>query len=800
MKVVMIAHECGVPQWYWNGESGSEAWAAFEDARRAVGELNGRRMAEKMDEMGRPTQPLLQVCEGLLLFTRALQRADEPDADDSTGQPHSLGAWETLLSALQTEENYFDSLEARSSPSKLKEVSNIDEHITALLEDCVSQPGTAPDNLRKSLPTFLGKAAVVLVSFLKAASEVIANLVKDSQVRNCLPRIMSTESFLAHELSDLGENCHASLVSFGKLQVAVERVQWRSNTRAPNGDVEQNEDNVFFAVASDEGESPVLLRRLALLVKEATEMVIGSIPVISRYSAVVPPPALSCVMRALLHSTEDFDNPAVPVQGVRSIIRDFTSQSSDNMMRSVDDALTEEAARGMHCMTYVNVKLASYHTGRMPGDTREHPLLSSADVFILSAYVEGLFISHDGKYYDPGHGAAWDPNAPNTEEVESPVRRVPSEAQVLKVDAPPAGFQTPVVSARPVSPISTPDTSALTGPVKAAMDNLQAMSGQRDTGRFASPTICTSPGSPPSHAVHSNSFCSRTPNSSFNKAEFEKEDRDEMLTERPPNELPCLRPLWLRPPGQRSGERKLFAVFVDVLGNEDAVEEAAEKEIERKFSSIRILLVEPLPELGIRDPQLLPRMQRVRDNIRRKLAYIVDYLITVEKTHFNLVGGSAMEDCKGLVHFVVVDRTNHNRVLSPTILPMRPSDGGGLMEWTPEQQEDTERVLLPKVREMVNGAQHLVSRGYTESLWGDTAAQYYHRIWVESDEEDVHIDNALLDVIQTRPWSIRDHLEGTKRRCYELYALYLGIIPPAVVEENNRNLLRIILPHRSRGD
>ena len=244
-------------------------------------------------------------------------------------------------------------------------------------------------------------------------------------------------------------------------------------------------------------------------------------------------------------------------------------------------------------------------------------------------------------------------------------------------------------------------------------------------------------------------------------------------------------------------ERQPYAVFVDVLGNEDTVDDPADKEAERKFSSIRILLIEAMPRLGMRDPELLPRMQRIRDQIRRKLTYIVDYLITVEKTHFNLVGGSAMEDCKGLVHFVVVDRTNHNKVLSPTILPMRPSEGSGLMEWTPEQQENTEQVIIPKVREMVNGAQQLVCKGFTESLWGDTAVQYYHRIWVEQDDDEVRIDNDLLNVIQTRPWAIRDHLDS-RRRCYELYAMYLGIIPPVVVEENNRNLLRIILPPKSR--
>ena len=492
----MVAHECGIPQWYWNGDSGADAWVAYEESRRAVGELNGRRLADKLQESEAAGSPLLFVCEALLIFTGALERADNPCGEHPEAPLRGMAAWDAVLSELHREENYFDSLEARSSPSKLKDVSNVDEMITTLLEACVLNAAVSPEALRKALPTFLAKAATTLVNFLKYAAEVITNLIKDSQVRNCLPRIMSTESYLSRELADLGEDSHASLVSFGKLLCAVERVQWRSNTRAPNGEVEQIEDNVFFAVASDEGESGVLLKRLALLVKESTEMVIGSIHNISTNYSPTPPPALSCVMRALLHSTNDFESPAIPLQGVRSIIRDFTSQSSDHMMRSVDDALADETARGVHCMTFVNVKLASYHTGRTQ-DGREAPTLSSADVFMLSAYVEGLFISNDGRYYDPGHGAAWDPNA---FESESPAqRRNPSEvlpsvgstgASLRAAAAAPSAqpgahehnFQSPLP--RPVSPISTPDTAALPGPMKAHLDNLQAMSGQRESSRY----------------------------------------------------------------------------------------------------------------------------------------------------------------------------------------------------------------------------------------------------------------------------------------------------------------------------
>eukprot|EP00754_Rhynchopus_humris_P047481 Rhum_TRINITY_DN7077_c1_g1::Rhum_TRINITY_DN7077_c1_g1_i1::g.21676::m.21676 len=797
MKVVMVAHECGVPQWCWNSDTAADAWVSFEDARKSVKELQCAKTAKALAELAAAPLALVRVTEALWIFQASLERAVEMVYEpEPAPTPKGAEAWEKFVAAANASEAFFSDLQETFDPSVLYTVANIDDSLLGLLEPYVSDPSLFPDALKKTLPAGTHRVASALFTMLKRTSEVVAKLVRDAQVRNCLPRIMSTESYLARELSDLTENGHASLISFGRLQCAVARVQWRTNIRAPDGSVE--EDNVFFAVMSDEGESSVLLQRMALIVKEATEMVMCSVRNITQqYSS--PHPGLGCVVRALLHSTTDYDSPAIPVQGVRSIIHDFTSQSSDNMLRSVEDALCDEQAEAhTHCLVFVNGKLACCHTANDCG------ALTSTDVFLLSAYVEGLFISKDGKSYDPGQGAAWDPNV----EAESPQKRA---------SEPPSSLASPNAPQRPLSPLSNPEVGSLgavpTGPVKAALDNLQAATASRNDSRFTSPMHRTSsrtgsmtPSSPP---LCTSPYLKTPDNNSFrsSSARFELDtpapaEKEPLaaaelkLNERPPNELPCLRYLWLQkgvPSGRsRIVERHKHAVFVDVLGNEEGSEEA-----ERKFSSIRVCLVEDMS--GGRQADL-PSMKRIRDGIRRKLAYIVDFLITVEKTHFNLVGGPAMEDCKGLVHFVVVDRTNYNRVISPRILPMRPSEGSRMVEWTAEQKDDTVRVLFPKVREMINGAQHLVSKGHTESLWGDAAVQYYHKVWVDTEDGDeVPIDPELLDIIQARPWSIRDHLAGKNHRCYELYAMYLGIIPPAVVDENNRKLLSIILPSRNKS-
>ena len=58
--------------------------------------------------------------------------------------------------------------------------------------------------------------------------------------------------------------------------------------------------------------------------------------------------------------------------------------------------------------------------------------LSSTDVYLLAAYVEGLFVLQDGKSYDPGQGAAWDPLAP--ENLTSKGNTRPKLEQVIEAE------------------------------------------------------------------------------------------------------------------------------------------------------------------------------------------------------------------------------------------------------------------------------------------------------------------------------------------------------------------------------
>ena len=318
----------------------------------------------------------------------------------------------------------------------------------------------------------------------------------------------------------------------------------------------------------------------------------------------------------------------------------------------------------------------------------------------------------------------------------------------------------------------------------------------------------------------------QTSNASFagQQSEFGKHQQAVQQPQQQQPRLPCLRTLWLHNgPGS---DRKPYSVYCDSLGNtyqddpNDESENATDpnKQAELKFSSIRICLVEDIPKIGKDQYSLGPvdetksRMLLIREELRRKLSPLVDFLTTIEKTHFNLVGGPYMDRCPGLMHFIFIDRTNHNRITNPRILPMRPLEGveckKGFMQFTAAQQRATEMGLFPKVCILINSAQQLVAKGYTESLWGGSATQYYHRIWVEADDEEIPIDPPLLHVIQTRPWAIRDHLEAINSRdvsrrniqCFELYVMYIGLLSPEAIQKNNRQLLSLILPSHNRSD
>eukprot|EP01060_Flectonema_neradi_P019976 TRINITY_DN2748_c0_g1_i1.p1 TRINITY_DN2748_c0_g1~~TRINITY_DN2748_c0_g1_i1.p1 ORF type:complete len:952 (+),score=169.18 TRINITY_DN2748_c0_g1_i1:61-2916(+) len=949
MRVIMVAHECGVPQWYWESASPSEARQELESAQQTVCDIANAKKAVstiKLLEDNIDVECFQQVCEAIIATHRAvdLQTQVENMAHDIPPEalPQKAEAVTETISKLK-EESFLTNLSQRCACDALAlELEDPSSFISSLEPyvdgEMFSNPPKAFDS------TLIG-----LIKLIAAAHEMTKITVRQNQVRSCLPRLASTESYLSRS----GDLPHANIVSFGKLICAVDRVHWKTSVRTRDG-VVMDDNNVFFAVASDEGESPAVLRLLSGVVREATALVTGNIYRVgtTNYEPFSPPqPALGCIIKSILKSQDDIDSPAMATQGVQCVHEFMPYISPDRnsgnqiggfecsavqstFLDKLSSALGDENEpvfsfsaspsnrpdkNLIHCLVFVNGKLACCHT------KKGNPQLSSTDVYLLSAYVEGLFVLQNGKSYDPGQGAAWDPLAP--ENLNSKANSRPKLEQVIEAERILAkydtyeritrsnyGYKEGIVKARletlqrqhafeegrrlreaykvlvsfgrytsqeylndpeadrseekkaagdddddeeapdreypphqqrpratanlasslvrPLSP-----SVALSGPVRAAYDEFRShQSGHRtasppdsldsDSAAHAPPgTRSTLPANTRPVGSLPGTPIMQPSNSSFAGQQSEIGRHQQAVQQQQVQQqprLPCLRTLWLHNgPGS---DRKPFSVFCDSLGNNydddpDDPESITDpnKQAELKFSSIRICLIEEIQKTG--KGQYTPgpvadcksRMLQVREELRRKLSPLVDFLTTIEKTHFNLVGGPYMDRCPGLMHFIFIDRTNHNRITNPRILPMRPLEGveckKGFMQFTAAQQTATEMGLFPKVCILINSAQQLVAKGYTESLWGGSAIQYYHKIWVEADDEEINIDPPLLQVIQTRPWAIRDHLEAINSRdvtrrniqCFELYVMYIGLLSPEAIQKNNRQLLSLILPSHNKS-
>eukprot|EP01064_Diplonema_japonicum_P035805 TRINITY_DN7865_c0_g1_i1.p1 TRINITY_DN7865_c0_g1~~TRINITY_DN7865_c0_g1_i1.p1 ORF type:complete len:966 (+),score=181.64 TRINITY_DN7865_c0_g1_i1:23-2899(+) len=956
MRVLMVAHECGVPQWFWDADSTGETLLAHKAAQGVLRDLNADKALEALSRERETPECCYKIAEAYLILKATLELAlfieDEPEKQEPL---KGKDAWTAFVSDVTAnKENFFQEYAENLSYDALLSASNMDDELVIRLEPYISDK-TLKSTVAK---TVFGYFLEPIYELICLSASITEDCIRVSQIRNCNPRLASTQSFL----SCTGELPHANVISYGRLQIACERVQWKTSTRTPHG-IEQDDNNVFFTIASDQGESPAMLRRLTMVAKEATDMVLGSVYNLRHGTAQSVQAVLGCVIRALMHSMSDVNNPSMTTQGVQCI-HEFKPYSNDRstawqtnqgqttqtvLVDYVESALSagdapqadsvfsfgsgssKKGSNVVHCLVFVNNKLACCYT------KKGHTQLSATDVFLLSTFVEGVFRGADGKSYDPGVGAAWDPLAPafsnvNVEQEEPQekpdknrtvgeaqvaaaeeflskwridrnnyaakkghvmahlatlrrhgklpeARRVKNEWDVLVCygrskkrrsaqqpapstahdsewsstpdDTPPpsdlpAKVRTTLANsfARPLSP-SLSDlkgqeggcSKGSTGPVIAAYEACQQLGATRDPSWFDKIGAANAQqerdrrATAPAGTLGPSSWGNEEDFIDELNSDTESEDSSVKDQEAPHSftpTLPNLKQLWLQQgPGS---ERRPHAVFVDSLGSSTATElddeltprsrarKAAQgKETELKFNSIRVCIIEELQKtsrggwMPLDAGECLPRMKEIRQDIRSKLTPLVDFITTLEKTHFNLVGGPYMEQCQGLMHFILVDRISHNRVISPRILPMRPFEGNecndGFMHLTAEQQQATEVGLFPKVTKMLNGAQILVAKGYTESLWGDSAVQYYHKIWVETDDEELPIDPALLSVIQNRPWAIRDHLEGYMARdvnkktvrCYELYAMYLGLIPPEAVERNNKNLLSLVLPSNNRS-
>eukprot|EP00755_Sulcionema_specki_P006423 Sspe_Gene.5208::Locus_1715_Transcript_1_1_Confidence_1.000_Length_1622::g.5208::m.5208 len=439
MKVVMVMHECGVPQWLWDGAAGEGILEALLGVLEDIAEAVDEELEEARGVP--PCSDCIALAEAFYALDKvvgAYNSTTLPSSDNLKGET----AWMWFCSRVLQPE-YISQIQTRYSIESVRDTLEYHDELFQYTQSFLAREAGIRAELgeKAKLLELLVQMVVVVVEAMKDAS-------RQYQLRMCLPQLGSTQSFLTNQGLQ-----HASLIAFGKMHVAMERATWKSVVRAGPNTTVQEDNNLFLGVASDEGESGQLLQRLSTVLKDACIFAAGSYPRLCSLANDYwsqPQPAIAAVVRAILKlSAPTSDSPCMAVQGVQCLHeftplapQDRNAQSAlqcsavqQNLLENIDGALAAcrridgSADKILHCLIFVNGKLAACHTRRGGQPLTAH------DLFLLDAYVEGCFTTKDGKSYDPGQGAAWDPLASTSDVLANGLAKAPTEEQVALAEA-----------------------------------------------------------------------------------------------------------------------------------------------------------------------------------------------------------------------------------------------------------------------------------------------------------------------------------------------------------------------------
>jgi hypothetical protein len=187
----------------------------------------------------------------------------------------------------------------------------------------------------------------------------------------------------------------------------------------------------------------------------------------------------------------------------------------------------------------------------------------------------------------------------------------------------------------------------------------------------------------------------------------------------------------------------------------------------------------------------------MQKSIGESLESFIDFLIMKEMTHVTIL--PFLTHFPGLVHFIYVDRLNH-QVVAPMVVSLNPdkeeqasaaaaaaaaaAGGGGLAEEDPLlKMKRLAEPLKKKVWEMVASAQDRLSQGYSSMSMKQGDFQYTYNLWFEDNDgnglavdfpipfPDTSYDGNFYREITRR-------LFGHKQvNCFELYTLHLALVP-----------------------
>lgn len=196
---------------------------------------------------------------------------------------------------------------------------------------------------------------------------------------------------------------------------------------------------------------------------------------------------------------------------------------------------------------------------------------------------------------------------------------------------------------------------------------------------------------------------------------------------------------------------------------------------------------------------------------REKLAGYAEFIDVKAMTNHKfecraLTANRYMDDFPGLVHFIYIDRTNHQMTAPSLDFPEIPSSATEKCESNEFEKscEATRRMTKERVWSMAEFARSHLANGQHSVMWKDTTFSYAYFLWFEDknniaqspDELDEDVLSALpapgiisedfyrLLTAHSFPSLVPDRLQ-----VFEVFCVHLGLVTAPCVLEQTRRLL-----------
>eukprot|EP01121_Diplochlamys_sp_Union-15-3_P019101 TRINITY_DN7108_c0_g1_i3.p1 TRINITY_DN7108_c0_g1~~TRINITY_DN7108_c0_g1_i3.p1 ORF type:complete len:542 (-),score=45.66 TRINITY_DN7108_c0_g1_i3:14-1396(-) len=197
----------------------------------------------------------------------------------------------------------------------------------------------------------------------------------------------------------------------------------------------------------------------------------------------------------------------------------------------------------------------------------------------------------------------------------------------------------------------------------------------------------------------------------------------------------------------------------------------------------------------------LQRLSVVEHKIKSDIMQnYIQYILTMENSYTMI---SYISKLPGLVHFILVDRTN-NRVLAPRISSLV----GNECKISDSASKAQMSLIKKKVWDMYYQAQTFLAKGFFDVVMKCGEFQYSYKLWFEQEptgqrlpikdrvslDQKQPINRAFYKEVQHRLFPAQNVLEQKKKiRCCEIYCLYLGMLSLKVIQRHNQHLIELLL-------